>query len=87
MSEISILAVKPGQLREEDRAALREIGVVVVEVSDPADIRFLRPAAELSSSEMLGAALTAITRQGGTVMSYLGEEIAQAVLAKSVGSE
>jgi hypothetical protein len=80
MDEPSILVLRPGQLKAADRKALREIGVVVLEVDDPEDVRFMRPAAELTSSEMLACALRAIKSQGAS--SYLGTEIISAVLAK-----
>lgn len=82
MTEASVLVLKPRQIKAADRAALRDMGVVVLEVDDPADVRFLRPATELSSSEMLAAALRAIKSYGGT--SYLGKEIIKAVLAKDL---
>lgn len=84
MTEPTILALKPRQVTAEDKKILRAAGVIVIEVANPEDVRFLRPSAELSTTEMLCAALTAIKRYGGS--QYLGEEIIEAVLAKQPGT-
>ena len=61
MSEPTILPVKPGTLNEQDRATLREVGVVVIECENPREIRLLRPACELDSSALVRAALKALS--------------------------
>lgn len=78
--EPSILVLHPGQIKAAVRKALAAAGVLVIEVDDPASVRFMRPNAELSSTEMLVAALRAIKRHGSS--GYLGEEIIAAVVSK-----
>lgn len=57
MSEKSVLAVRPGAVNQKDRAALREAGIVVIEVDDPANVRFLTPSQSLESDDLLYAAM------------------------------
>lgn len=85
MSDVAVLALKPGQLDAVDRRALRNAGIVVIEVDNPEAVRFMRPAAEISSTEMLAIALRAIKNSGSFAAQYLGEELVKAVLAKPIG--
>ena len=55
-----------GQLADESRQALREAGIVVVEVKDPSRCQFIRSGEKLSSSDMLWAAMDAIRRDFGS---------------------
>lgn len=65
MSEITLLPVKPGTLTEEDKSSLRNAGVVVIEHEDPASLRLLKPACELTSNELLLAAMRGVMRDDG----------------------
>ena len=56
-----IFVCKPGAISAEDRSALREAGVVVVELDDPNEFRQVRAHPELSSGDILTAALTALS--------------------------
>lgn len=60
-----ILLVPPGAVGEDDRAALREVGVVVVETDDPSKCQFIRAGETISSGDMLWAAMDAIRRDFG----------------------
>lgn len=59
-TEPSLLIVKPGTLSIADRELLVRASIVVVEAEDPASVRFLKPNAEVSGSDMLMAALAAL---------------------------
>lgn len=58
--EPAILPVKPGTLSAEDKAALREIGVVVIEHENPSELRILNTLSEIPASDMLRCALKAL---------------------------
>ena len=60
MADPCILFVKPQVINDKDRRALQKAGVVVVEIENPADMKFTRAYAELSASELLRAAAEAI---------------------------
>ncbi len=52
-----------------DKAALRDLrkaGVVVVQTNDPDRCRFIRAASEVSSDEMLWAAMSVLYSHGGS---------------------
>lgn len=57
----TILPVKPGTISEPDKTALREAGIIVIEVESPAEIRLLRAESEISASGFLHAALKGLT--------------------------
>lgn len=60
MTEPTILFVKPEAISAEDKATLKEAGVIVIEIDDPADAKFVRAAVEVGGTEMLAIAATAI---------------------------
>ena len=84
MSETAILFAKPGAVQAEDRQALREIGVIVVEVESFDDVKLVRPEAshsELPHGELLRAAGLALKDHpyareafGNVVAQMLAEE-------------
>lgn len=82
--EPTILIVPPQQLSEENRTALSAIGVVVIEMDDPSKARLLKQSAELSSSDMLHAAVKSIittTKRSSTAAAMnFGEEMALALI-------
>jgi len=54
---------KPDTLNQRDKAALRRAGVVVVEADNPSDVKLIQAnGAELSSGDMLYAAISAIAK-------------------------
>lgn len=87
MSETAVLFAKPSAVRPSDKAALRRAGVIVVEVEDPSDVRFVRAegflgAQELPHGDVLAAAAKAISRASGFATDYFGEELAKALIAR-----
>jgi hypothetical protein len=60
MTEPTLLPVKPGSLSKEDKAALREVGVIVIEHDNPETLRLLKPWAEVDSNQMLMCAMNAL---------------------------
>lgn len=60
MTEPTLLPVTPGSLSADDKATLREAGVIVIEHEHPETLRLLRPAADLDSSELLACAMKAL---------------------------
>jgi len=71
----TILFVKPGAISSDDKTALSGAGVIVVEIENPQDVKFVRAGAELSSTELLSAAASAIAI--GTTLNS-GNEIKRA---------
>ena len=66
MNDTMILPVKPGTIAADDRAELRAAGIIVIECEAPDELRLLRARSELSHSDMLQCALTALSRHEGT---------------------
>lgn len=60
MTEPTLLPVRPGSLSAEDKALLREAGVIVIEHESPETLRLLRPWVDVDSSQMLMCALNAL---------------------------
>jgi hypothetical protein len=58
--EPSILLSPHGAISAEDKGALREVGVIVVEVEDPSQIKFIRPHGDVDASLLLESAVSAI---------------------------
>lgn len=85
MSDPAILFVKPNAIGPEDKTALRDAGVIVVEIDNPADAKFVRAGAdfaELSGSHLLLAACDAIQASGiSSVRAAFGEAVCAAIEA------
>lgn len=91
MSEPAVLFVKPGSIRPSDKGRLHKAGVIVVEVENPDDVKFVRAqsclgAQELPHGDILTAAAKAIQRAGGVATDYFGQELAKAILARSAAA-
>lgn len=86
MTEPVILFVKPRSICDDDRAALQAAGVIVVSIDDPQNAKFTRAYAEVTSTEMLGAAIASIQKTGGnstvTAFTNFGEAVARLIAAK-----
>lgn len=61
-----ILIVKPDTLTKADKAALRKVGVVVVEAANPDDVRFIRAESELAAGDLALAAMKALAKASGS---------------------
>lgn len=85
MEDPAILFVKPKAIKAGDKTALRRAGVIVIEVANPADMRFVRAHAELTGSEMLTAAMKAISENqySYAAKTKFAEMIIEAFLAKT----
>ena len=84
----AILFVKPQAISVSDKRALQRAGVVVVEVNDVDDVKFVRAHAELSSSELLACAARAIHDiQDGDFGSNVKKAFANAVCAALANSK
>lgn len=90
MAEIFIC--KPGAIGAEDRTALRDAGVVVIELDDPAEFRLVRAQPELNAGDILKAALQALSPDADdayhpatTNRSIFLRALAKAVTSRSEG--
>jgi len=83
MTEPAILFVKPGSVKPSDKGRLSKAGVIVVEIEDPAAVKFIRAGMELSSGALLAAAAHALnnTAQYGNHQAVFGEAVAHALTA------
>lgn len=81
MPDPAIIFLKPGAISKQDRNMLRKEGVLVVEIDDPSSVKFVRAHAEMSSSDMLRAAMRAVTYGGSRVKEVFTNAIAEHVLA------
>lgn len=83
--EPSVLFVKPGAIKPNDKGRLFKAGVIVVEVDDPTAINWVRPSnvvpvEELSHGELLFALAKASLDSGYT--SKVGMYVAEAIKAR-----
>jgi hypothetical protein len=86
MTDPTILFVKPQSISDEDRAALREAGVIVVEIDDPASAKFVRAGYEIDSSSMLAAAMKAmLDTKGGEYSCELQKRFALNIARAIIG--
>lgn len=56
----AILFVKPAAISDDDKATLKAAGVLVIEIDDPANAKFVRAGFEIGGGEMLKIAAQAI---------------------------
>lgn len=78
MSEVFLC--ERGQIRPADKKALREAGIVVVEVEDPSKCQFIRSSETIPADDMLWASLDALN----TNTSYNGAREQREQLAKNL---
>lgn len=76
----TILPVKPGSINDADRAALKEIGVLVIEHEVPESIRLITPLTETSQAEMLKLAVKALSSYKGVTADSMREYFARLVM-------
>lgn len=91
-TQVALLPVKAGTISDQDKAALREVGVIVVEHEAPETLRLLTPTAELETSDLLGAAMWALTGSHASTAAqaaftlYVGRLIADKRKAKAAAT-
>lgn len=78
MNDPAILFVKPKAISQRDKKLLREAGVIVIEIENVADAKFIRAGMEIGSSDMLIAASNAIANCGS---GYAKQLFADAICA------
>lgn len=84
MSDPSILFVKPKAINAKDKKALQQIGVVVVEVENVADVKFTRAHADISTDGLTKVAIGMIRDHGTDSMRVkFATAMCDAILAKS----
>jgi hypothetical protein len=84
MSDAAVLFVKPGAVKPNDKGALRKAGIIVVEVADPNDVRFVRAegvlgAQELPHGDLLAAYARALKCDTGSYSGDVKKAFAAAV--------
>lgn len=87
MSENAILFAKPGAVQPADREALRDIGIIVIEVESLDDVKLVRPesigGADLPHSEMLKAfALALHNGNSSETKKAFAEAVGAMILAR-----
>jgi hypothetical protein len=81
MSEPCLLIVRPGSLTKADKLLARKIGIVTIEHDNPAELRLLRPSAEVDGSDMLRCAMKALASVNGTSASTQRENFTRLIAA------
>ena len=70
MTDPAILFVRPQAISPEDKESLKEAGVLVIEIDDPANAKFVRAAVELNGTEMLAVAAKAIKHSDAATKEF-----------------
>jgi hypothetical protein len=85
VNDPAILFVKPKAISQSDKKMLQQAGILVVEIDNPADAKFIRANSELSSTEMLAAAAKAMTESqyGGEVRKAFATAVCEALLSRA----
>ena len=81
----SILFVKPGAISAEDKAELKSVGIIVIEIDDPGSVKFIRAGVEIASSDLLGIAMRAMkdeTAGGASARSIFGRLLTEQLASK-----
>lgn len=81
MSDVAVLFAKPGSVKPADKRALSKAGIIVVEVADPADVKFVRAATELPAGDLLAAAASAVN-SSAHVQRIFGETVAKILASR-----
>lgn len=80
MIDPTVLFVKPRAISQRDKKALQNAGVIVVEIENLMDAKFIRAGVELSASDMLLAAVAAIQVSDFSVKAF-GKAMCSAIEA------
>lgn len=67
MTEPTLLILKPGQLQDADRAAMRNLGIIVLEVDRPDEVRFVRPSERTGILQTKREQMSSYRDEGGPV--------------------
>lgn len=82
MTDPAILFIKPKAISASDKKALRAAGVVVVEIDNPADAKFIRATTEMSTSDLLRCAAKALGASDFATRAFGAEVAAMLASAK-----
>ena len=87
MTDPAILFIKPGAVSPDDKTLLIAAGILVVEIENPQDAKFVRPYVELDGNELLKAAMEGLRGYDAATRDF-GKALMKALLAKqSIQSE
>lgn len=78
-TETQILFCKPATVSEPDKAALREVGIITIEVESLDDVRLVRGGFEVPHGTVLAAAAKAMLASS-TAREQFGAEMAKAII-------
>lgn len=76
--EPAIMFVKPGAVSDDDRSVLRDAGIIVVAIDDPASVRLVQAGHDLPASALLAAAGKAI-QQSEAAQKAFGAALGKAL--------
>jgi hypothetical protein len=83
MNDPVILFVKPGSVSKGDLGRLWQVGVCVVQVESPSEVKLMRANAEISTTEMLSCAAKAIAAGNDTATKVaFANAMVQAIRSK-----
>ncbi len=86
MADPAILFVKPAAISAEDKQTLRDAGIIVIEIKNLSDAKFVRPHSDLDGSDLLRAAAKAISESSYNVSAKeaFGRAMCAAITATGV---
>ena len=83
----SILFVKPGAISADDKAELKSVGIIVVEIDDPGSVKFIRAGVEIASSDLLGIAMRAMKDENTTAGAPMARTIFGRLLVEQLAGK
>lgn len=87
MSEPSVLFVRPNTVSDATMQRCADANIIVIEIDDPANAKFVRAGTEMSSSAMLGAAMKAMVETKGTTTEAMMRKFAEAIAGAVLRAE
>lgn len=81
-NEICLLPIKPGVLDSYDKQELKKVGIIVLEVENPEEIKLIRPTIELSANQLTRSAIEALMElcDGSLTHSRFVRSLGKAIL-------
>ena len=81
-----ILVATPGAISKEAKMQLADAGIILIEIKNPHNVRFLSAEPDLPASELLACAGRAIGEWNSSCEAF-GREVAKTLAAKTKDSD
>jgi len=70
--------VRPDAISADDKATLRDVGVIVIEIENPQDAKLIRAGTEIEAGDLLNAAAKAVQASEYSIKAF-GTAVAKAI--------